>query len=188
MIKSRMLKNEIAYRLRIDKGLAVVTEFDNGLGFCDVFGVSANGDTVEVEVKCDKQDLRKEVVSIDVRAFGGSKPSKHNAYRSKFLGVASYSPTAYIAIPNRYYFAVPQELAGYAEQLIRDAEIPYGLMVIGQYYPNPKNPWYLNTPIPAQKLHNDKITPKNMFKIMKRVSMETIINVRKLYEPENLQV
>jgi hypothetical protein len=78
--------------------------------------LAANLETmVEVEVKISKADLRADFV----------KP-KHDTYKN-----AAIAPRS-LWIPNRFYYAVPEEMTEYTVDFLKDKNPTYGVITCGE--------------------------------------------------------
>ena len=110
------------------------TEQTLNMGIADVWVVDKNYMAIEIEIKVSKSDLRTELSCIQrivqmqkepllysAEKEGGNKYRKHKRYLTN-KGITS------AILPNRFYFAVPEELKETALEVIK--ETPYGLLVV----------------------------------------------------------
>ena len=156
-INSESMKIVLAYYFRyILHYKYACTEFK----FMDVF-VSNGENSIEIECKTSKQDLKNEIKN---------KKNKHKLYSGKQL-------TSQF-IPNEYYICMTQELYNDPEatKIVNKINKKYGIVVI---YPNDPMPCVKKY---AEKLNNKKITKNITDKIIERLSSENIGLRMSLYE------
>lgn len=129
----------------------------------DVFSVTKAGRSWEVEIKVDRQDLRREVAGM-LRALGlepkrqGCKVVKHSRYLdpSWMNWNSAYSP-----VPNLFYVAVVPDLVEEATHTIPE---PYGVMEVREQW--------VEVVRRAKPLHRDSVHDRTVQRIMRRASLE----------------
>lgn len=130
------------------------TEFD----LKDVCACNKNY-SVEIECKISKSDLKNELKSK-------TKIKKHNAY-------ANPTKKYYHWIPNRFYYAITDEMAQDPEifDIINQINPKYGIFICSDW----GNPREFKV---AKKLHNEKVSQAFIEELVARCSSENI-NLRK---------
>ena len=149
------LKMEALAWLRFGKKLHYVST-EAGYWNADVLGASLT-QSVEVEVKVSKADLKREFTS---------KREKHFLYQQASEGV-----TTTRSVPNYFYFYVPEKLEQEAKEIVAAEAPKAGLAVYyGHYAPGTdKNTKVI---IKAKKLHDRPPTEVFLDTLLKRMGSE----------------
>lgn len=160
--------------------------------FADVLAVKDSLFTVEIEVKISRADFlgelkaMKMVLDASLISTNETKLPKHTLYLTKrevqeqgYL-LAPFQDGKEKFIPNEFYFCVPQELA-YMAQILIDTNSPYGLLSV--VYQDRLRP-FIEVVKPAKKLHNNKIEPRHLYKIISRAANENLNLRQRLLKKE----
>ena len=174
-MKSQEVKVAILEELVYGSYLAAVTEYCGA----DVYGITQSLYSHEIEVKVSKADLMselyaiKEVLDDDSSYMKRSKGHKHYYYLKRPGNILSqfYRP------PNRFSFAVPNDLVEIARQYLKDT--PYGLYEMHDAGAN-----YITRRIvkKASWLQRTKVTQEDIYKIISKCSLEVVSLRRKLLD------
>jgi len=150
---------------------------------CDVYGITAAGYGIEVEVKISVADFRadfKKEMKHEVlhEAFSPADRAEWHSMFSRLPPIIE--PSSFKGCPRRYYFAVP-------ESLINVREVPsYAGLLCVRWYGPPEhgNSWYRVTvakPAPAL-LAAKKVTPHQLRKLSVAYKFHYYTLLRKLVE------
>lgn len=166
MLLSKKIKTTALYYFRYERNVPLVAT-EAGPHNSDVVAISA-AEAIEVEIKVDKQDLKREFTS---------KTRKHSGYTMD-LGRGGWD------IPNKFYFLVPEELKEEAIQLCMEASknpkfknaSKYGVLV---YHPRLRkerdSPFgWIEVGKKAFRLHNEKPANRFLDIILNRSSSELV--------------
>lgn len=124
--------------------------------YMDVCACNSNYIT-EIECKISRSDLKKELLKDKHEYYSFSKKSKH------------------VIVPNRYYIAIPFDMYDdETKDFINELNPLYGIMVVKD---NEDYPIIVKE---AKKLHNEKVSPKILEEIIRRMSSENISLRKKL--------
>ncbi len=179
---SQEVKVELLRTLILDKhNIIAVTE---GMNSSDVLGVTKALYTAEYEVKVDKNDLLGEIKDIKCVLNGvvqqpcrnRNKVYKHDKYIGKYFGIKGF-------VPNRFYFAVPNDLMEIAVAGVENT--PYGVVTVGDYYTGYNNQvkvWGYSVRKEAQMLNKDKLSTENLIKMARKCCTEAYFLRSKLLE------
>lgn len=159
--------------------------------FADVFALTRNWYGEEVEIKVDKWDLKKELDIVSwCMGLGPRRPGNFNKTwkHSKYLECAGhklerdYYNGDNKDIPNRFYFAVVEELEGMA--LAGTAHVPYGVIVMTRRGTG-KDAWIdIRIAKKAINLHGTKVEQETLMPVMRKVCTETLNVMQKLDKKE----
>lgn len=119
MRKSDILKVELMKYFRYEKGMVFVCS--EGINCSDINAINDKC-LVEVEVKISKADFRREFEAATLNNGNYWKEKKHQFYAHPEQAFSSYK------IPNKYYFCVPDEMAAWAMEYLKDKNPKYGLL------------------------------------------------------------
>lgn len=120
MRKSDILKAELMKYFRYEKGMVFVCS--EGINCSDINAINDKC-LVEVEVKISKADFRREFEAATLNNGNYWKEKKHQFYAHPEQAFSSYK------IPNKYYFCVPDEMAAWAMEYLKDKNPKYGLLI-----------------------------------------------------------
>lgn len=154
--------------------LLVTTEQQLDLGYImDVWVMDKNYMGIEIEIKVSRSDLMGELNTINRIQLskvhptlypeyqGGCKYRKHKLYLSGTYKTAT-------ALPNRFYFAVPEELKELALKGIKNT--PYGLLVVQKSeYRGAMNTTVIKS---AKLIHKGVVGQKIINQTMRRLAGE----------------
>ena len=170
------IKIELSRYYLFERQFLIVTTEQVGVkGTSDVWVMDKDYMSIEIEIKVSKSDLMTELTTIKNLMLknlhpvlyadknGGAKWDKHRAYLKK--REPHDIPNL---LPNRFYFAVPEELVGVALEHIKDT--PYGLlMVTGSQYSAACNTKVIKS---GKLLHKGLVAQTVIKQTMRRLAFE----------------
>ena len=116
---SDTIKLELMKYLRFERNFTFVCT--EGIHNSDISAVTEKC-LVEVEVKISKSDFRREFQSSTIKAPNRVKLTKHHFYKCPEDAWRGY------ILPNKFYFCVPEEMASWALEYMKDKNKKYGLL------------------------------------------------------------
>lgn len=151
--------------------LAAVTE---GPWNSDVFVVTKNRYSIDIEVKVNREDLLNEMHTID-------RVMKQDHVRLRQRGAKYHKHDAYLnnrstmwdgGVPNSFYLAFPKELYDHRLEMLRGT--PYGILLLdGNTIEVYKK---------AEKIHKNKITDASLIGLIRKACTENYFLRAKLLE------
>lgn len=136
----------------------------------DVWLITKNGYSIDVEIKVQRGDLLNELNTIarvlDDKDYGTKLRQRHVKYEKHeaYLKNRHWDRSILNHRPNSFYFAIPSELLDRRMEMLRGT--PYGILLIT---PNDTIEVYKK----AEKLHTNKTTDEEMIKLLRKACTES---------------